>query len=195
MTLASAGRQSTKLWDVATGRLLLDIESGNYVPTLAFSPDGYQIAAGFVKAHGSPQAVEVWKLETGRGIQTLRGLTAQSMKTALTGDGHLVAALCDDWQVGIWDGPANRLLHVLEVTPGHFTDSAALAFSPDGRQFAFSAGHEASLWDVGTGELIRSWRCPKASSNRWPSPSRTVCCFTAWKPYPVKVVHSLHMIL
>ena len=61
---------------------------------------------------------------------------------------------------------ASRLLHVLEVTPGLFPDNAALAFSPDGRRFAFSAGHEASLWDVATGEPIKTWRLPEGLGDR-----------------------------
>ena len=32
-------------------------------------------------------------------------------------DSRLVAALSNDWQVGIWDRESRRLLHVLEVLP------------------------------------------------------------------------------
>jgi WD40 repeat protein len=70
----------------------------------------------------------------------------------------LVAALSNDWRVGIWDRVARRLLHVLEVTPGFHTDNVALAFSPEGRRIAFSSGREASLWDLATGEPLRTWK-------------------------------------
>jgi WD40 repeat protein len=33
-----------------------------------------------------------------------------------------------------------------------------MAFNPDGSQFAFSAGHEAKLWDVATGKELKSWQ-------------------------------------
>ena len=131
------------------------------IPTFAFSPDGHQIAAGSVAAFGWPQNVQVWDLETGRGIRTLRGLTVPLTKTAFSADGRLLAAASKDWHVGIWDLAANRLIHVLEVTPGQFADNVALAFSADGGQIAFSGGHEASLWDVATGELIRTWALPE----------------------------------
>jgi hypothetical protein len=73
----------------------------------------------------------------------------------------LVAALSNDWHVGIWDLTTHRLLHILEVTPGSHSDNSALSFSPDGRQLAFSAGHEASLWGVVTGEPLKRWPLPE----------------------------------
>jgi serine/threonine protein kinase/WD40 repeat protein len=174
MTLAASGRGRTNLWDAGTGRLLLDIESGNYTPTLAFSPDGNHIAEGHINPFGGTPAVQVRELESGRGIQTLLGLTEKAIKTTFSSDSRLVAGLSTDWHVGIWDRPANRLLHILELTPGIFTDNAALAFSPDGRQFAFSGGHEASLWDVASGEMIRTWHLPEGfvESLAFPEPNR-----------------------
>ena len=37
-TLASCGRNEVKLWDLATGQLLLDLKGGNYLVSLAFTP-------------------------------------------------------------------------------------------------------------------------------------------------------------
>src|SRR5262249_39096798 len=39
MTLASGGRIEVKLWNLFTGRLLLDLKEGNFFRALAFSPD------------------------------------------------------------------------------------------------------------------------------------------------------------
>jgi hypothetical protein len=54
----------------------------------------------------------------------------------------------------------------LEVTPGFHQDNAAMVFSPDGQRFAFSAGREASLWDMTTGTLTRTWRLPPGLVDR-----------------------------
>jgi len=166
MTLASTGRGSVQLWDIASGQFLLDISAGDYVTALAFSPDGRRLAVGSVAAFGDPDSVNVWELEPGRGIQGLRGLSRYVFTATFSRDGRLVGALSNDWHVGIWDRAARRLLHVLEVTPGSFTDNAALAFSPDGRRLAFSAGHEASVWDVVTGELVKSWPLSEGLNDR-----------------------------
>jgi eukaryotic-like serine/threonine-protein kinase len=160
MTLAATGRNHVELWDIASGQLLLNVVSGNHVPALSFSPNGKQLAVGSIGAFGGADAVEVWELEPGRGIDSLRGLLSSVSTATFSPEGRVVAALSYDWHVGIWDRAAHRLLHVLEVAPGFFFDNAALAFSPDGRQLAFSAGTEASLWDVVTGEAIKTWKLP-----------------------------------
>jgi WD40 repeat protein/serine/threonine protein kinase len=173
MTLASAGRGSAILWDIASGQFLLDVRGGNYVKAVAFSPDGKRLAVGSVAAFAEPDGVVVWELEPGRGIGTLRGLLRSVWTSIFSADGRLVAALSEDWRVGIWDRATHRLLHLLEVTPGSFTDNAAMAFSPDGRRFAFSGGHEASLWDVKTGDLLKTWRLHEGLSDRlaFPEPN------------------------
>ncbi len=111
-----------------------------------------------------------------RGVasMSLRGLSRSVFTSVFSPDGHLIAALSNDWHVGIWDRTSHRLVHVLEVTPGSFTDNAGLAFNSDGRRFAFSAGREASLWDVATGEAIKTWRLPEGLSDRlaFPEPNR-----------------------
>ncbi len=86
----------------------------------------------------------------------------------------MVGALSNDWHVGIWDRAAHRLLHILEVTPGTHTDNAALVFSQDGRRFCFSSGREASLWDVATGELVKTWKLPEGLVDllAFPEPNR-----------------------
>jgi len=160
MTLASAGRGNAKLWDVASGRFLLEVRAGNYVCALSFSPDGRRLAVGSIGAFGPPDSVHVWELEVGRGIDSLRGLLRSVAQSTFSPDGRLIAALSNDWHVGIWDRSSHRLLHVLEVTPGFFPGNAALAFSPDGRRFAFCAGREASVWDVAAGEAIKAWPLP-----------------------------------
>ncbi len=166
MTLASAGRANVKLWDIASGKFLLDVDAGNYVTALAFSPEGRKLAVGSIAAFGDADSVNVWELEPGRGIGSLRGLSRCVIKTILSPDGRLVAALSNDWHVGVSDRATHRLIQVLEVTPGSFTDNAALAFSSDGRRLAYSAGREASLWDVATGEPIKTWRLAEGLSDR-----------------------------
>jgi WD40 repeat protein len=99
-------------------------------------------------------------LENGRGIRTLHGLTTDVIKVALSRDGLLLAALAQDWQVGVWDTATGELRRVLDVPPGLTADNAALALSPDGRRLAFAAGRTASLWDLATGKELRRWPLP-----------------------------------
>jgi WD40 repeat protein len=147
-----------RLWDVASGRLLLTLGANNILPDVRFSPDGKQIAFCTVPAFGSPGVVEIWQLENGRGIQTLHGLEAPVEQVHYSPDERFIAALSHDWQVGVWELPIGNLRHILDVEPGITADNAALAFSADGSQLAFSAGDQAKLWDITTGQVVKYWQ-------------------------------------
>jgi len=57
--LASAGRYAPRVWDVATGRLLLTSHYRTTNPGLAFSPDGQFLAVSGLPSFGSRDGVEV----------------------------------------------------------------------------------------------------------------------------------------
>jgi WD40 repeat protein len=154
------------LWDVASGRLLLDINAGNTIYGLAFSHDGRRLAFGCIEAFSSPGRVVVLELEDGRGIRTLRGLPAEVTKVCFSPDGRYLAGLSHDWKVGIWELASGRLMSVLRVPEGYFTDNTDLFFDPEGQQFAFAAGTRATLWDVATGALKGEWELPPGLNDR-----------------------------
>jgi WD40 repeat protein/predicted Ser/Thr protein kinase len=155
--LAAGGRGSVRLYEAATSRCLLRLGAGDYVAHLAFSPDGRRLAASSAASNVS---VTIWRLEEGRGLRTLRGLSSQVARVWLSPDGKRLAALAHDWQVAVWDLEGDRLLRVVPVAPGATADNADLAFSPDGRRLAFSAGEEACLWELETGRELGRWTLP-----------------------------------
>ncbi|MGA2256180.1 MAG: protein kinase, partial [Thermoguttaceae bacterium] len=159
VTLAASGRGPIKLWDVATGNLLLNFNAGDFAVCLAFSPDGRNLAVGSADSTTpSGGMLSVWRLEAARGLHRLRGLEAQVSKVCFSQDGRLVAALGHNWEVAIWELPNGFLRHVLTVPQGLSADNAAMAFSPDGSRFAFTAGREARSWDVGSGAELNRWK-------------------------------------
>ena len=158
--LASCGRFEVKLWDVATGRFLLGLRGGNYLVGLAFVPEGKKLAVAKMAAFSHPDGVDVWEIEDGRGIRTMWGLTNRIEKIVFSPDGRRLAALTDNWQVGIWDRVDGRLVQVLDVPPGFLSDNAGLAFSPDAHRLVFSSGREARLWDLETGAEQGKWTLP-----------------------------------
>jgi len=143
------------LWDVATGRELLKIWMADYGHGLAFTPDGRNLIVNSLTVWG-PGSVVVLELDQRRGIQDYRGLTGLISQVKFSPDGHRLAALSHDWQVGVWERDSGRLIAVLDAPQGLFVDNAALAFSPDGHSLAFAGGHEARLWNLDTGEE-RAW--------------------------------------
>ncbi len=155
LTLASQER----VFDAASGRLLLRFVA-EYARGLAFSGSGTKLAVAKVSMFGAVGGVDIWELESERGIRTLRGLVAPVAKTRFSPDGRHLAALAHDWQIGVWDVSTGRLLRLLQAPEGRYHDNADLAFSPDGRQIAASVLNEARLWDIATGKQLRSWKLP-----------------------------------
>jgi serine/threonine protein kinase/WD40 repeat protein len=154
--LASVGRSAPRLWDVATGRLLLTLEQRMMVTDVAFSPDGQFLAVSALGGNARAGGVQIYALDRGRGIQTLRGLRGRIVHTCLSPDGRYLAALSHDWQVGVWDFKTGQLLHTLEAPVGPWADNAALAFSADGR-LACASWRNAVLWDIDKGREVRRW--------------------------------------
>jgi WD40 repeat protein len=166
VTLASTGRSRIMLWDIATGRLLLQPYPGDYMTGLAFSRDGRKLAVSMTPSENPaspPKAgVVVWELEPHRGVQTLRGLSSQIAHTAIcfSHDGNKIAAVSVDWRVGIWDLPSGTMRYRLDMAPGLTADNTGLAFSPNGQKFAAAAGSQAKLWDLKSGQET-TWQLPE----------------------------------
>ncbi len=161
--LACGGYGPVKLYDLATEQLLLDINvggSGEYLTGLDFAPDGKRLAISMQEGNRHPGHVLVFKLEFGRGIQTLRGLSSQISKVCFSADGQQVAALSHDWNIGIWSLATGQLRRVFEVPVGETADNAALAFDPSGQRLAFAASKTAKIWHIGSGAVLRSWPLP-----------------------------------
>lgn len=147
---------TTRLWDSLSGESVL--QEVAMATGLAFAPNGRRLAAGAGRADGR---IDVWELGFGCGVTRLRGLPGQAARLAYSPDGRLLAALASNWRVAIWGVPDGRLQHVLEVDPGLFPDNAGMAFSADGKQFAFSAGSNAAVWNLTDGKRKRRWQLPR----------------------------------
>ena len=160
MTLASGGRNLVKLWDRATGRLLLDIIAESFITGLAFSPDGTQLAFSGSQGFSKTPRSAIFRLNNGRGARRFGGLRANIEKICLSPDGRSMAGLSQDWELAVWDLKTGRLIFLLDPPRGFFADNAALVFSPDGRFIAYSADKEARLWEVASGRESDRWHLP-----------------------------------
>ena len=105
--------------------------------------------------------VDLVDIEHGHGIRTLYGLQGKLESVTASPDSRLVAAVANDWRVGIWDLASGRLRAVIEVPVGYFVDNTAVAFDTEGRRFACSAGHQAWLWDLDKNQLLNQWELPE----------------------------------
>ncbi len=114
----------------------------------SYSPDRSSLVtitpAGTVVLSDAASGEEIGVLESGSRIGAV----------AFSRDGRLIAT-CGDPEVRVWRVRPVRQLKLLE---GHESRVRKAAFSPDGRLLA-TAGDDrtARLWDVETGELVRTF--------------------------------------
>jgi WD40 repeat protein/tRNA A-37 threonylcarbamoyl transferase component Bud32 len=94
--LASGSRDGTvRLWDLDTGLTLFTLKHGNPVESIAFSPDGKELAS-------ARQDVRLWDIATGqeRAILSVSGGVAWSV--AFAPGGKVLASGCTDGKVKLW---------------------------------------------------------------------------------------------
>lgn len=164
-TLLSGGRYCPYLWDVASGRRIFALGDRNYgsrdwMTAVAFSPDGRKVVIASEKMFGMDAGVDLWELDESRGIRTFRGLANQSESIWFSPTGRWVAALAQDWHLGVWDARTGRLAFAFEVPTGFTVDNAGLAFDPDEREIAICSGKRLTQWDLESGARIRSLELP-----------------------------------
>ena len=124
--------------------------------SLAFSPDGKQLASGY--QYGS---VRLWDVEEALAVkegsnaepaQTIRIGEVAIVSLAYSPDGKRLATGSADYRITLLDLINRKVLHSFV---GHDGEVTALAFSPDGTRLA-SASHDRTVkvWDSSSGKKL-----------------------------------------
>jgi WD40 repeat protein len=138
-----------RIVDAATGKAALVIDvGGERVHSLAFSPDGRQLAAGF------QGEVRLWSAQDGSAINAPIRNTDNAINVSVTfsPDGNQILATSEGAPARILDSRTGRLLRQLPRSMAH-----AGAYSPDGRRIVTGGRlhHDVPrIWDAATGTLV-----------------------------------------
>ncbi|MBW4718406.1 serine/threonine-protein kinase [Saccharothrix obliqua] len=140
---ATGGRDGTlRLWDLPrrTQLAVLD-DSGGWYRTVSMTPDGKLLAV----ANPTQQSVTVWDVA---GRKLLKRLPGVAIDTAISRDGRTLAALMDKGVV-VWDVRTWTEIASFQASPSIF-----MAYSPDGKLIATTAGDKVEVHRVADGVLV-----------------------------------------
>ncbi|MBI2529454.1 MAG: WD40 repeat domain-containing protein [Candidatus Rokubacteria bacterium] len=148
------------------GRIVHTLKHPHAVFSVAWSPDGTQVATGGIL----DLTVSIWDPATGRLVRTLTDRPGSVQALAYSPDGRFLAAgrgfvarTKDHVSVDIWEAKTAALVRSLRG-PMHPTtgsmDVAAVAFNPDGAQLVAAYQGAVLIYDVKTGGTIRTLPIP-----------------------------------
>ena len=118
-----------------------------WVQSVAYSPDGLTIASS------GGREIHRWDVMTGEQKQALKGHRDSVDGLAFSPDGQTIATGSDDGTVRLWNAETGNPERKLEGQTAAAVKT--VAFSPDGWMLA-SGGGGISLWDVATGDRLRT---------------------------------------
>ena len=151
-TLATAGiDQTIKLWDVSSGGLKTTLTGHkSWVNALAYHP-----ADDWLASASSDGTIKIWSAKSATPIHSIEATNAEVRSIAVSKDGRHLAAGLRYGKVKLWT--TTDWQERLSLS-GH-GDMCAVAFSPDGKQFAttegdWNRGGTIRIRDVATGNLI-----------------------------------------
>jgi WD40 repeat protein len=159
IAFAAAGTKSDtfviKLWSMTSHKVIKTINANtDDISSLAFSPNGTQLAAGNISG-----TVHLWDvtISTPVSLGAFAGHRDPVEHIAFSPDGRTVASASDDGTIALWTTRGTLL-------GGLANSSIATTFSPDGRMLALStvssSGTVIALYSMPAGRLIRQLPVP-----------------------------------
>ena len=150
---------TARLWEVASGRLLLTLNHPGSVDSALFTPDGSRV---LTRTGGDHPGVWLWDIATGELRRRFEGYTREITSVAFSpSGGQVVTGARNPGAVWLWDAATGDLLHSFDQT----NEVSSVAFSPDGTRLLVGGSQPGGttnqevgmvcLWNVSTGQRLR----------------------------------------
>jgi len=163
----------TKLWDIATGKLLETLDSSG---PFEFSSNGRSLII-------SDNGLRLWDTGSAKAMRTFGGPSETIYSVTFSRDGRYVLSAASG-SVFLAEAASGKLLHSFKAPDSdgaHTGSGVRAAMSPDGRTVASHGTHKllddsaVRIWDTATGRMLHDLpsfltsRCAKASCPWRPS--------------------------
>jgi WD40 repeat protein len=138
---------AAKVWEAATGNVLVTLQHQGPVRSVAFSSDGKWILTG-----SWDQTAKVWNATNGTNLLTLKGHQAAILSVACSSNGQRIVTGSQDKTAKVWDAVTGTNLLTFS---GHTNPVWAVAFSPDGQRIVSGGWDQtARVWNVADGREL-----------------------------------------
>jgi WD40 repeat protein len=177
-----------RLWDIATGREVLEQEAHTYaVRSLAFTPDGRSIVSG------GGETIRVWDAQTGQQRQVIAAHRWYVNQLVIRPDGHSVVSCGADGSVRVYDFATGKelrrcLLDQQPETMRQMHQILQLGLAPNGKTATTlcTAVNEPSsslhVWDLDSGRIVVRQPHPgQVHSNTFSPDARTLVTTRAFQ--------------
>jgi WD40 repeat protein len=186
-TWKETGSGAVRVWDLHADKepYTNEVPDPCISGAMAFSPDGKCLVATGLKQ------IHVWEARTGKGVQTLGGLSRGLAGLSFSPNGRrLAGADFSGKRVKVFDWDGAKLTEVRSLD-GHLAPVVAVVFSPDGKYLASGDEQEFKLWNAESPDEIctvdtPAWQLAFSPDSRtlWAAMTtdrlRTVHTFARW---------------
>jgi WD40 repeat protein len=145
--VATGGDRGVRLWNPATGQLLLTLFDYEQVSSLATGFGGHLLTAVWHNRDNSQIAVYDLRARRLNHLLTTKSLTTKDLAIAPNGSWIATGGY---QEAMVWDIRKGKLRHIL---PGHSSAVTAIAAAHDGDWLATVSDKEVRLWNAETGRL------------------------------------------
>lgn len=196
--IAAATTKGVKLWNAFTGKEI-SILKGNTKQTedwaienLFFSPDGKTIATvddvATVEQRDTKnkttvwsKTIKLWDVQTGKIIETFKAQLNSSNDVAFSPDNQIIAFAKIDGSVELRNFSTGKKIITLVQ---HLKQVDSIDFSPDGKMLISISRDELKLWNLATGQEIKTYNqtlgldnIPESAGYGFSSDDKTIFLF------------------